>query len=334
MTYTPERASINTRIQCGVESTSLLGTPVAANKNLLPFDFQFGPSFDLSSFMATGHKYTTIQEANEEWVDGTMSGYGCYNTLVYPLAGAMGSITSVASGDSTTAKDWIFSPPITGSRVPQTYSFEQGDSVTAEKFAYGLFTQFGYKFDRSSFAVSGKILAHQLNESATMTASPTSVPLAPIVANQINVYIDDTQEGLGTTQFLKFISGDYSMDSIYGPAWFVNRANASFSNHVDLAPKATFKILVEADATGKALLAKVRAGVLQYVRVECIGAEIDATNSINNTFQHDMAVFIGKPDQFTDSSGVYAIGFECTVAEDSTWGKAQEFTLTNLITAL
>lgn len=334
MVYVSERASINQRIQVGAESLTSLGTAVPANKNLLPFDFKFGPSFNLTPFMATGHKYTTIQEANEEWVDGTMTGAGCYNTLVYPLAGAMGSVTPVASGISITAKDWVFSPPITGSRVPQTYSFEQGDSTTAEKFAYGLFTQFGYKFDRSSFAVSGKILAHALNESATMTASPTSVPLAPIVANQINVYIDDTQVGLGTTQALKFISGDYSMDGIYGPAWFVNRANSSFSNHVDLAPKATFKIIVEADVTGKALLAKVRAGVLQYIRVECVGPQIDVTNTINNGFKHDMAVFIGKPDQFTDGAGVYQIGFECTVAEDSTWGKSQQFTLTNLITAL
>jgi hypothetical protein len=334
LTYSPERASVNQRVQVGAESLTALGTSVPANKNLLPFDFQFGASFDLSNYKATGHKYDVIQEANEEWVDGSMSGSGCYNTLVYPLAGAMGSTTPVASGDSTTAKDWVFTPPITGSKEPQTFTFEQGDGTNAEKLTYGLFTQFGYKFDRKSFEVSGKILAHQLQENITMTASPTSVALAPIVANQINVYIDDAQADLGTTQSLKFISGDFSMDSIYGPAWFVNRANPSFSNHVDLVPKATFKILVEADATGKALLASVRAGVLKYVRVEAIGAEIDADNTINDLFQHDMAVFIGKPDQFTDSDGIYAIGFECTVGEDPTWGKSHEITLTNLITAL
>jgi len=335
MPWSQERSSINQRYQIGVESTSALGTSVAANKLLLPFTFQFGPSFDLSTYMATGHKYNLVQEANEEWVDGSMSGAGCYNTLVYPLASAMGSTTPAASGSSTTAKDWIFTPPITGSHVPQTYTFEQGDGVTtAEKFTYGLFTQFGYKFDRKSFEVSGTILAHQLQENITMTASPTSVPLAPIVANQVNVYIDDDQASLGNTQALKFISGDYSMDSIYGPAWFVNRANASFSNHVDLAPKATFKIVIEADATGMALLDSVRAGVLKYIRVEAVGPVIDADNTINDTFTHDMAVFIGKPDQFSDSDGVYAIGFECTVAEDPAWGKSQMFTLTNLITAL
>jgi hypothetical protein len=334
MTYTPERASVNQRIQVGPESLSALGTGVAAGKVLLPFTFQFGASFDLATYIATGHKYPVIQEANEEWVDGSMSGSGCYNTLVYPLAGAMGTTTPSASGSSSTAKDWVFTPPIAGVKEPQTYTFEQGDGTTAEKFTYGLYTQFGYKFDRKSFEVSGTILAHQLQTGITMTSNPTNVALAPIVANQINVYIDDTQAGLGTTQALKFISGDYTMDSIYGPAWFVNRANASFSNHVDLAPKSTFKILVEADATGMALFDSIRAGVLKYIRVEAVGAEIDADNSINNTFQHDMAVFIGKPDKFSDSGGVYAIGFECTIGEDPTWGKSQEVTLTNLITAL
>jgi hypothetical protein len=334
LVYTPERASVNQRVQVGAESLTALGTAVAANKTLLPFTFQFGASFDLATYMATGHKYPVVQEANEEWVDGSMSGSGCYNTLVYPLAGAMGTTTPVASGISTTAKDWVYTPPIAGIKEPQTYTFEQGDGTTAEKLAYGLYTQFGYKFDRKSFEVSGTILAHQLQTGITMTSSPTNVALAPIVANQINVYMDDTQAGLGTTQALKFISGDYTMDGIYGPAWFVNRANASFSNHVDLAPKSTFKILLEADATGMALLSSVRAGVLKYIRVEAVGPVIDAGNSINDTFQHDMAVFVGKPDQFSDSNGVYAIGFECTIAEDPTWGKSQEVTLTNLITAL
>lgn len=334
MAWQQERASINQRIQIGAESLTALGTAVPANKNLLPFTFQFGPSFDLATYMATGHKYPVIQEANEEWVDGSLSGSGCYNTLVYPLAGACGTTTPTTSGSSTTAKDWVFTPPIAGVKEPQTYTFEQGDGTTAEKLAYGLFTQFGYKFDRKSFEVSGTILAHQLQTGITMTSSPTNVPLAPIVANQVNVYIDDDQASLGTTQALKFISGDYTMGGIYGPAWFVNRANASFSNHVDLAPKSTFKVLVEADATGLALLSAVRDGVLKYIRVEAVGDVIDADNTINNTFQHDMAVFIGKPDQFSDSNGIYAIGFECTIAEDPTWSKSQEFTLTNLITAL
>lgn len=423
-TWSPERSTINQKVQIGAESTSALGTAVAASKSLGCFDFQFGTSVDLAEYAPTGHKYTSIQNLNEEWVDGTMGGDMDYNGLIYPLASAMGSITPTAHGSSATAKDWIFVPPLTGSIVPQTYTFQQGDSTRAHQLSYGLFTQFGYTFDRKTTKVSGKILGQQLTDGITMTASPTTVALKPVVPGQINVYMDPAQAALGTTQLTKVISGAYTMDTIYGPAWFVNRANSSYSAHVDMQPKCTFKLILEADATGMALLGYMRAGTTYYVRVEALGSVIDNLQTVSlgaasagtftltykgqttsaiaynatasavqtalqalstvgagnatvtgntsgpytvqftgtlandttaltgngtgltgGTFAitqsqnthamvHDMAVKVGKPDPYSDSSGIYAIGFECTIAEDSTWGKAQQITVTNLLSTL
>jgi len=334
MAYVPERASINQRVQVGAESLTAMGTPVAANKQLECFDFQFGPGVDLLNYAPTGHKYDTIQELNEEWVDGTMGGNGDFNGLIYPLSGAMGAITPVASGESTTAKDWAFVPPIVGLKQPQSFTFQQGDSTRAHQVPFGLYTQFGYSFTRKTFTVSGKILGQQLNDGITMTANPTSVPLAPIVPSQVNVYLDPTQAELGTTQLMKFLAGEYTMDSIYGPAWFVNRAQPSFSNFVDMKPTCTFKMTLEADANGMTPLSYMRTGVTYYLRVEAIGAEIDADNSVNNSFVHDMAIKIGKPDNFSDSDDIFAIAYTCTIVEDATWGKSQMLTLTNLLTAL
>src|SRR6266568_4335016 len=182
MTFQPERSSVNQRIQIGPESTSSLGTPVAANKILQNYTFQFGVDADVAFYTATGRKYPSVQEENKEWTDGSMTGTLDYNSVIYPLASAMGSVSPVAHGSSSTAKDWIFVPPLTGSVVPQTYSFEQGDSVRAHKLAYGLFTQWGYKGDRSKFETSGKIIGQLLSDGITMTSSPTSVALAPVVA--------------------------------------------------------------------------------------------------------------------------------------------------------
>jgi hypothetical protein len=53
-----------------------------------------------------------------------------------------------------------------------------------------------------------------------------------------------------------------------------------------------------------------------------------------NIFQHDMAVKVSKPNPFTDKDGVFAEEWEFTIVEDATWGAAQKFLITTLLTAL
>jgi len=334
MTWTAERTTVNQRVQVGAESTSALGTPVAASKLLECFDWVFGIAPDITLYTPTGHKYPTEQEENMEWTDGTVSGWMDYNGLIYIFGGAMGSVAPANHGISSTAKDWIFAPPIYGSIVPQTLTVQQGDTVRAHQLAYGLFTQFGYKMDRKTSTVSAKMLGQQLTDGASLTASPTAIALAPIIGKQANVYLDSTQVGLGTTQLNRFLSVDYTFDGIYGPLWVMNRATAGFTAHVDLKPKCTIKLKVEADAQGMGLLSEMQAGSTYYLRVDAQGAEIDVPNTIYNEFQHDMAIKIGKPSTFGDDQGIFAIEWECTIVEDSTWGHSQLLTLTNLLTAL
>jgi hypothetical protein len=89
-----------------------------------------------------------------------------------------------------------------------------------------------------------------------------------------------------------------------------------------------------ADSIGMGFYDLMRTGATRYIQVKAEGAEIDATNSINESFVHNMAVKIGKPDPLSDSDGVVAIAWECTVVEDSTWGHAHQVLMTNLLTAL
>jgi hypothetical protein len=334
MAWQPERSTVNQRLQIGPESTSALGTPVAATKLLECFDWQFGINGDINTYTPTGHKYATEQTENTEWVDGTLGGNLDFNGILYPLAGVCGATTPTAAGSSTTAKQWTFTPPTTGSVVPQTYSVEQGDSTYAHSMAYLLFSQFGYTATRSAVSCSGKTISHPISTGITMTDNPTAVPMAPVAGKQYNVYLDPTSEALGTTQLTKALSIDYTMDSVYNPFWPMNRSNIGFTSHVDVAPSCTVKILLEADAVGMGLLNSLQVGSTQFLRVEAVGAVIDADNTINNTITHDMAIKIGKPNTFSDNDGVFAIEWDCPIVEDPTWGMAQQFVVTNLITAL
>lgn len=279
MTFTPTIGSANQTLQVGAESTP--GTAVACNKRIDNLAFKFGPKGDFKKTRGTGRKYPSVQQLNSEWVEGSFDGSLDFNTILYALAGALGIAPPTTHGSSATAKDWIYDAILSGSRQPQTYTFEQGEAATrAHRFAYGLITKYGYKFSRKDSSISGSVLAQKVSDGITMTSSPTPVPLLPMTGQEFNLYIDSVAANIGTTQILNNLSGEFSMDGIYGPAWFVNRANSSYGAHVDLVPNAGFKFAVAADASGMGSLVDMRTGVTKYARVEALGDVIDNSQTV------------------------------------------------------
>jgi hypothetical protein len=280
VTFNPEISSINQLLQLIPETTP--GTALPATKRLNCMMYKFGVKGDFKRTAGTGRKYDSVQQLNSEWVEGSFDGSMDYNGLLYPFTGALGVTTPIAHGSSAIAKDWIIDASLSGAKQPQTYSFEQGDSIRAHKFAYGLTTKLGYKFSRKTDAsVSGSILAQSVTDGITMTGSPTDIALSPITGKDFNMYMDTTGAGLGGTQLLKVLSAEFSMDSIYGPAWYVNRANSSYSAHVDLKPSVSFKFAIAADAVGMALLGDMRLGTTKFVRVEAQGPLIENTQQVS-----------------------------------------------------
>ncbi len=328
------RATVNQRVQIGAEVTTTPGTTVAANKLLQCFDWQFGINADVKFYRPTGRKYDTVQEENTEWVDGTMTGPMDFNGILYPLLSACGSITPPTVAD-VSSYTWVISPPVSGTIAPQTYSIQQGDPTTrAHKFAYGLFTEFGYTATRHDFTCSGKLLGQPITDGATLTSSPSAIALSPIPSKFINVYFDSTSGGLGVTQLLKPLSITYLMTGIYVPEWVLNRANLGYTTHVDMAPKTTMKLKVEADAQGMSPLPLLQSGATYFLEVDALGG-LAGSATVHYEFKHDMAVKVNKPaSTFQDDNGVYAIEWEFDIVEDSGWGKSQMFTVANTIAGL
>jgi hypothetical protein len=277
MPFNPELSSINQRLQFGAESTSNLGVNVPANKLIQCYDLQWGPMANVNMYSGTGRKYPSAQIENSEWVEGTLGGELDYNGIIYLLAGTMGSVSPVAHGASAVAKDWIYTPPLTGSIVPQTYTIEHGDSaVRARKANYGLFTEYSFKGDRQKgITVGSKLLAQPLQDGITMTASPTAVPIAPVAGKHLNVYLDSASANLGTTQLLKVLNLDYGFSGIYGPFFPFNRATLGWTSHVDLNPGCVIKVLMEADAVGMTELTFLQTGSTQFLRINAQGQVID-----------------------------------------------------------
>jgi hypothetical protein len=279
MTFNPEISTINQTVQFGVETTP--GTAVPANKRIDNLACKFGAKGEFKRTSGTGRKYPSVQQLNAEWVEGSFDGSMDYNSMLYPITSAMGVTTPSAHGASAVAKDWVVDASLSGAKQPQTLSIEQGDSIRAHKFAYGLVKKIGYKLNRKTDAsISGDILAQSITDGITMTGSPTPVTLAPITGQHFNFYLDPTFGALGTTQLLKVLKAEFNMDSIYGPAWYLNRSLSSFSAHVDLNPNASLKFAIAADATGMASLGDMRTGVTKFARIEAQGGVIDNNQTV------------------------------------------------------
>lgn len=276
MAFTPENQYINQRLQFGLEATP--GTNVPANKLLQALDIVMGPMADVAEFYPTGRKYESIAIENAEWAEGTINESPLdYNNVCYLISGVAGAPTIGAAGSSATAKSWTWTPPLTGSVQPQTYTIEQGDTATrAHKVNYGLVSEFNYKGDKKTgIKKGGKLLAQALQLGITMTGTPTAVPLMPSAGKHYNFYLDSSSANLGTTQLLRCLNVDFSFTNIYGMFFAFNRAQLGWTAHVDLRPKTTVKLLLEADATGEGQLAMLQAGQTQFLRVQGQGLPID-----------------------------------------------------------
>jgi hypothetical protein len=281
MAWTQEISTINQRLQFGAESTTALGVNVPANKLIQCFDLQWGPMADVKVYDPTGRKYPSTTIENSEWVEGTVGGYLDYNCIIYLLASAMGSVSPVAHGASATAKDWVFTPPLTGSIVPQTYSIEQGDTIRGRKASYGLFTEYSFKGDRQSgISIGSKLLAQPLVDGITMTSSPTAIALAPMAGKHLNVYLDSTSAALGTTLLAKAMNLDYAFTGIYGPFFPFNRATLGWTSHVDLNPGCVIKLELEADAQGMTPLSNLQTSTTQFLRIQAQGLIIDNLQTV------------------------------------------------------
>lgn len=339
MTNTVPRAAVNQQAQLGVESTA--GTAVSAGKLLTAFTWTMGLKPTTKQFRGTGRQYPSASAMLKEMSAGKITGPGDFAQLVYPVSSLWGAATISAHGSSTTAYDWLWTPPLTGSyaKSAKTYTVQVGDSTDAEQYAYTVFTGWGYTFTRTTeMQVTGDLIAQTFTDGVTLTASPTEIEQLPMTGAQFNLYLDSTSSGIGGTQLTDPLKVEFKASDYYDGYWPVNRSNASYTSILDKEKKNELTILLEANSTGIAVKGNyLETGDKCYIRVDGQGPTIDGTNSVKAAMQHDMVCLVTNMAEFSIEEEVYAVSYTLAVSEDTAWGTsgtAQKLTLTNLLSAL
>jgi hypothetical protein len=324
-----DRSSIYQVVQVGKETTPGIG--VAASKRLLATSIEFGPKPEIKMFRPSGFKYDTISAMQKEYVEGSIKGQLTYTDLVYLLSSLITTVTPSTTG--TTGKTWSFSSDTDGPDTPATFTVEQGSSVRAHKFNYGLVTGLGLKFNGDSTDIDGSIIGLALQDGVTMTATPTDIPLQPVTRPQILVYLADTAAGLSAASALgRAISASWSLTDRFKPVWVLN-GETDYGAHVEDVAKSEIKLMLEADAEGMGLLTTMRANATKFIRIQATGPVIGA-GPATYELTLDSAFKISDVAPFKDEDGIFAIEWTGSIVHDATWGKAFQIDVTNALASL
>lgn len=327
-----ERTSITQVTQVGVESTP--GTAVAANRSLPSVMLEIGLAGGLTEQRGNGYKFPVNYIPGKEHTTGSISGQPTYDEMLYLLTTIVNYAAGVVQG-ATPAYVWTLTPSSTAEDTAlKTLTVEMGSAVRASKFARGQLTEYTLSGSRETVGHSGSMIGQLMTDGITLTASPTAVPQIPIVPKHVNVYVDSTSAGLGTTKMLRLLNWEFGIRNRFAPLWVVDSSQTSYATSIETAIDASVKLKMMADAQGMALLADARSVAKKFIRIEAI-SDILAGTAFPHKLTIDMCAEVKTyPSAINDQDGVYAIEWELGLVHDSTWGKAFTVALTNTRSAL
>ena len=328
-----ERQSTTQKVQIGFEATP--GTIVPATKIIQSYRIDPGVKATLTPFTPTGFKAPTLIPLGQEMVEAKISGVATYSEIITLLNSLLVAPAAPTQIGTTGGYPWLFTPSVNSPDSFKTISVEQGDSVRAHSFGFGVVNSLGFKWDRNNATIDGSMFGGKLNDGATLTAlsgAGSTYEIIQVLGSQIAVYADSTNGGLGTTKLTRVLMGEINISERYKPLWVVDSAQGSFVAVVESVPKIELKLTLEADSNGMAFLNSMRNGSTTFFRVKALGANIGT--GADYLLQFDIAGKVSAISEFKDQDGVYAVEFTFTAVYDATWAKFLEVKAVNKISTL
>jgi hypothetical protein len=154
---------------------------------------------------------------------------------------------------------------------------------------------------------------------------------SPVSGNEINLYVDTTSGGLGTTQIGCPMETRINLPERFNEKWCLNRSQASYTETVGIATEPTIAFDVEYNAQARALYDAVVQNSLpmRFIRFDALGANIGA--GADYKIQWDFASSIRTAQEIKDRDGVYGYTFEWDIKHSPAWGKAMSCFIVNTL---
>lgn len=270
-------ATLNQRVQLGVESSFGVVPGSGSNRSLLSLTLVPDPKFEYLMYRPTGYRFNATQVPTYDHSEWKPGGPLSYTEFAYLASGLWGLPTFTTPTNGVVARQMAWSPLLTGAQGGVTYQLQHGDATRMRQVNGCQVAGFDLDFDRSKCDVSGGVLIGQQiqNNAGAFTATPTSQSIWPVEPEHWNVFLDPTSANIGTTQLLRVFSVKFSWGNGYVPEWVLNRANASYAGVLDAAPKVVITLKAMPDASQDQWWVNARAAQTGYLRLNAQGLPID-----------------------------------------------------------
>lgn len=246
--------------------------------------------------------------------NGQTTGTIPYNATAVQVKTALELLTNIQSGGLV----------VTGGPFPATPITVQFDGINAQSNV----TQ----MTATSAGLTGGTTPTVTPTTTTPGAAPTGIPLIPVLPGQVDVWIDDTAAGLGTTKLAADFSAQWALSNRYGEKWVLDSSLPSFAGVYERRPTGRLTLELENNAVGQALVATMRSGASKFIRIQATGALIESGQ--NYMLRVDTAGKIAEAPTMGDVEDVSTLQWVFTFVNDTTWGKPFEVTTKNTLAAL
>ncbi|HEX8772598.1 MAG TPA: hypothetical protein VF735_03265 [Pyrinomonadaceae bacterium] len=241
-----------------------------------------------------------------------------YNASAATIKAALEALSNIAVGDVT----------VTGGPLPNT--------AIVVKFRGALAAQNLTQMTFDSTSVTGGTFA--VSTTTQGSAGATELDSAPVSGSQINIYLDEAYNDIGTTEIEDNFTAQITLPPKYIPKRVMGRSHASWKEPGEQAMEPTCVITMEANTYSDALYATAKENGVdgvptQYVRVDAIGAEIPgATDHFEWVFDMPLKLKGAVPNGDTDGIDSYVFTFE--LVEDDDMGSWFETYFVNNLASL
>ncbi len=309
-----EKSTIFQGVQIGIETTP--GVAVGAGRKLLATSLVPGVKTNTDTFRAMGNKYPSFVVLNKEWTEAKLEGKMTYNEILYLLSSLLSKPTPVQQG-TTTAYRWTFVSATSAEDAGKTLTVEQGDANMAWRAAGVQVSGLEFTCKRDEASLKGSAIGLPLETGITLTADPVSWTPKPILPTQLKLYMAATQGDLATaTAMTRGFSLDWGLTDKIGLAWPIGQDPVT----IETEPKLEAKLKLATDTVGMGLIAAMRAGSTQWLRLKATGELIEST--YHQDFQIDFPAQISEVSEFADEDGLYLVEYTLAGIHDSVWGKS------------
>ncbi len=311
----------------GVEQVSqfkIEGTPGeggAANRYSESFNFMLDRNFDPKNFRGSGSKVNTVKVHHKKMAGGSLDAILDYNSFPYICNGLFVPGTRAQIDTSGGYNQTFTANTRTSDAARKTFAVEIGDGTACEDFTFVQLVNMALEATQDGFTVKSDCIARFPTDNQSLAGSPTVIVPRPVERGDVDVYIDTTFGGLGTTKLTEAQKESLNIGNKFKEAFFHNSANSSFADVVEIPYDPKFNFESAHNSQSRTLVAALDSNPYRWIRWEALGNQL-GVNALSvpvyEMIRIDLCIQFDAAKALRNEGDPFAYAYETSMMPDPT----------------